>query len=103
MIISQEIKELIDQAPMVPIATVSTGGEPHLIVVGKVKGVRENDTLAFGVYKMEKTKQNIEANGLMQVVIAVREGGPKGYRLTGKAFVDGGVVLFKAEQSEKLL
>ncbi len=103
MIISQEIEELIEQAPMVPIATVSTIREPHLIVVGKVKEVRENDTLAFGVYKMEKTQQNIKANGLMQVIIAVRDGGPKGYRLTGKASVEDNLVLFKAEESEKLL
>jgi Predicted flavin-nucleotide-binding protein structurally related to pyridoxine 5''-phosphate oxidase len=103
MIISREIEELIELAPMVPIATVSASGEPHLIVVGKVKEVRENDTLAFGVYKMEKTQQNIKANGLMQVIIAVREGGAKGYRLTGKATIDGGLVLFKAEQSKKLL
>lgn len=33
MVISQEIKDLIEQAPMVPIATVSASGEPHLIVV----------------------------------------------------------------------
>lgn len=103
MVISQEIKDLIEQAPMVPIATVSASGEPHLIVVGKVKEVRESDTLTFGVYKMEKTQQNIKANGLMQVIIAVREGGSKGYRLSGKATVDGSLVLFKAEQSEKLL
>lgn len=103
MIISQEIKELIGQVPLVPLATVSDNGEPHLIVVGNVKEVRENDTLAFGVYKMEKTQQNIKANGLMQVIIAVRDGGPKGYRLTGKATVDGSLVLFTAEQSEKLL
>lgn len=44
MIISQEIKELIGQVPLVPIATVSDNGEPHLIVVGNVKEVRENDT-----------------------------------------------------------
>lgn len=103
MVINEEIRELIEQAPMVPIATVSASGEPHLIVVGKVKEVQENDTLAFGIYKMEKTQQNIKANGLMQVIIAVRDGGPKGYRLTGKASVDGNMVLFTAEQSEKLL
>lgn len=103
MIISQEIKELIEQAPVVPIATVSANGEPHLIVVGNVKEVRENDTLAFGVYKMEITQQNIKANGLMQVVIAVRDGGSKGYRLTGKASIENNLVLFKAEKSEKLL
>lgn len=103
MIIDQKMKELIEAAPMVPIATVSASGEPHLIVVGKVKEVRENDILAFGIYKMEKTQRNIKANGLMQVVIATREGGPKGYRLTGKASLDGSLVLFKAELSEKLL
>lgn len=103
MVISQEIKELIEQAPMVPITTVSASGEPHLIVVGKVKEVRGQDTLVFGVYKMEKTQQNIKANGLMQVIVAVRDGGPKGYRLTGNASVDDNLVLFIAEKSEKLL
>lgn len=103
MVITQEINELIEKAPMVPIATVSANGEPHLIVVGKVKEVRESETLVFGVYKMERTQQNLKANSLMQVIIAVREGGSKGYRLTGKASVEGNLVLFKAEHSEKLL
>lgn len=52
---------------------------------------------------MQTTQRNIRETGEMQVVIASREGGPKGYRLTGKAWVEGQQVLFKAESAEALL
>lgn len=103
MIITQEIKDLAAKAPFIPITTVSTQGEPHLIVVGKVAEIREEDVLGFGIYKMELTRQNIKENGLMQVIIASMEGGPKGFRLTGKACTDEKMVLFKAEKAEGLL
>lgn len=103
MVITNEIQELIPQAPIVPIVTVSSQGEPHLITVGQVKEVREGDTLIFGIYKMQKTQQNIQDTGTMQVLIATREGGAKGYRLTGKACIEGQQVLFKAENAEALL
>ncbi|MBO8169864.1 MAG: pyridoxamine 5'-phosphate oxidase family protein [Thermoanaerobacteraceae bacterium] len=103
MVITKKIQDLIQQAPIVPIVTVSSQGEPHLIVVGQVKEVREGDTLVFGIYKMQTTQRNIRETGEMQVVIASREGGPKGYRLTGKAWVEGQQVLFKAESAEALL
>lgn len=51
MVISTEIKDLIKHVPFVPITTVSEGGQPHLIVVGKVKEVRGEDVLVFGIYK----------------------------------------------------
>jgi hypothetical protein len=52
---------------------------------------------------MEITRQNIENNGKMQVLIATMEGGPKGFRLTGTASIEGKLVLFKAEKAEALL
>lgn len=103
MVITEEIKKMITEAPIVPIVTVSTQGEPHLIVVGQVKEIKENDVLAFGIYKMEKTQQNIQQTRLMQVAIASKTDGSKGFRLSGKASVEGKLVLFKAEKAEALL
>lgn len=39
----------------------------------------------------------------MQVVLASKADGPKGYRLTGTACIEGKEVLFKAEKAEALL
>jgi predicted pyridoxine 5'-phosphate oxidase superfamily flavin-nucleotide-binding protein len=103
MVITEEIKKLVAQAPLVPIVTVSSQGEPHLIVVGKVQEIREDDVLAFGIYKMHTTRKNIEDTGKMQVVIASLEGGPRGFRLTGKACLEEPLVLFKAETAAALL
>ncbi|WP_366921515.1 pyridoxamine 5'-phosphate oxidase family protein [Metallumcola ferriviriculae] len=103
MVITNDVKAVIEQAPFVPITTVSADGQPHLIVVGKVKEVRDDDILVFGIYKMETTQQNITDNGLMQVGIAATDDGPKGFRLSGKACVEGKEVLFKTEKVESLL
>ncbi|GAB6172230.1 pyridoxamine 5'-phosphate oxidase family protein [Paradesulfitobacterium aromaticivorans] len=103
MVITETIQQVIKEAPIVPIVTVSAQGEPHLIVVGQVKEIREDDVLAFGIYKMDKTQQNIQENGAMQVVIASKADGPKGYRLLGKASIKDKEVLFKAEAAEVLL
>lgn len=103
MVITDTIKNLAKQAPFVPITTVSMEGQPHLIVVGKVKEIREGNVLVFGVYKMETTQQNIIANSQMQVAIVSTADGPKGFRLSGTACVEGNEVLFKAEKAETLL
>lgn len=103
MVITDEIKKLAKEAPIVPITTVSAQGEPHLIVVSQVKEVKDGDVLAFGIYKMERTQQNIKETGSMQVVLASKVDGPKGYRLIGKAFIEGKEVLFKVEKAEALL
>lgn len=103
MVITDEIKKLATEAPIVPITTVSTQGDPHLIVVGQVKEVKDGDVLVFGIYKMKKTQQNIKETGAMQVVLASKTDGPKGYRLTGTACIEGKEVLFKAEKAQALL
>ena len=103
MVITKEIKELISKTQTVSIVTVSDEGEPHLIIVGKVAEVRDEDTLVFGIYKMEVTQQNIRDNGKMQVAIATMDGDPKGYRLSGLASIDEKQVLFKVEKVELLL
>ncbi|HVJ49715.1 pyridoxamine 5'-phosphate oxidase family protein [Desulfitobacterium sp.] len=103
MLITNDIKKVISEAPIVPIVTVSATGEPHLIVVGKVKEVKEDDILVFGIFKMEKTQQNIKETEVMQVALVSKTDGPKGYRLSGKACIEGQAVLFKAEKIEALI
>src|SRR5680860_1894714 len=99
MVITKKIKEVISKAPFIPITTVSLNGEPHMIVVGKVVEVRDEDILAFGIYKMEVTQQNIKDNGKMQVVIAKMEGGRKGFRLEVKVFIAEKLVMYEAEEA----
>lgn len=103
MVITEEIKDMVSKAPFIPIVTVSAQGDPHLIVVGKVAEIREGNVLVFGIYKMDITQQNIRSNGRMQVIIATTDGGPRGFRLTGKACIEEKLVLFKAEKAEALL
>ena len=93
MVITTEVKTLIEQVPFVPITTVSGDGTPHLIVVGKVAEVRDDDVLAFSIYKMETT----------QVILASTADGPKGYRLSGEACIEDNKVLFKAEKADSLM
>ena len=99
-VLTPEIKEVVGQAPFVPITTISGDGQPHLIVVGKVKEIRGNNTLVFGVYKMEKTRRNLAETGLMQVAAV---SGKKGYRLSGRARVEGEEVLLTVDKAESLL
>ena len=103
MVITDEIKQLIPQAPIVPIVTVSSQGQPHLITVGKAKEVQENDTLVFGIHKMEQTQRNMHDTGIMQVIIATREGGSRGFRLSGSGRVEGKQVFFEAREASALL
>lgn len=98
--LTPEIKEVITQSPFIPIATVSKEGQPHLIVVGKVKEIRSDDTLVFGIYKMVKTRENLAETGIMQAAAVV---GKKGYRFIGKAHAEEKEVILKVEKVEALL
>ena len=98
--LTPEIKEVITQSAFIPIATVSKDGQPHLIVVGKVKEIQGEDTLVFGVYKMVKTRQNLAETGIMQAVAVV---GKKGYRFSGKGTPGEKEVVLKVESVEPLL
>ncbi|HBX23227.1 MAG TPA: pyridoxamine 5'-phosphate oxidase family protein [Desulfotomaculum sp.] len=99
-ILTPEIKDVIGQTAFVAITTLSGGGQPHLIIVGKVKDIPDDNTLIFGVYKMEKTSRNLAETGLMQAAVV---SGKKGYRLSGKARVEGDKVFFTVENADPLL
>jgi predicted pyridoxine 5'-phosphate oxidase superfamily flavin-nucleotide-binding protein len=83
MVISEEVKNVIEKSAFLVLVTVNADGTPHPIVAGK--GTVEGDSVVFGVYKMEQTRKNIGTNSAAQVLGATLEGGPKGFRLTGTA------------------
>lgn len=100
IVLTPEVKKIIEESPFLALATISKAGQPHLIVVGKAKEVRDDNCLVFGVYKMNKTQENIAETGVMQVAAA---SGKSGYRLTGKACVKESDVIFLPEKVESLL
>lgn len=103
MILNDQMKACGKEAPFITLVTVSSTGNPHAIVVGQVKEMRDDDVIVFGIYKMETTQQNIKSNESMQVIFASVASGPKGYRLLGKACVVASELLFKVEKVESLM
>ncbi|BBB92584.1 MAG TPA: pyridoxamine 5'-phosphate oxidase family protein [Methylomusa anaerophila] len=98
--INSEIKDVILASPFIALASVSETGQPHLIVVGKVKEIRDDSHLVFGVYKMDVTRQNLSQTGDLQVVAV---SGKVGYRFTGKAVVQDSELVFSIHQVDTLL
>jgi len=99
-VLTPEVRKIITDSPYLALATISKAGQPHLIVVGKAKEIKDDNCLVFGVYKMNKTQENIAETGIMQVAAAA---GKAGYRLSGKACVKENEVIFLAEKIEALL
>lgn len=99
-ILTEEIKKNISESPFIALVSISNEGIPHLIVVGKVQEIKDENTLVFGVYKMDKTRKNISETGLLQVAAA---SGKSGYRFIGKAHVQENKILFSIETIESLL
>lgn len=100
VVLTPEVKKIITESPFLALATISKSGQPHLIVIGKAKEIKDDNCLVFGVYKMNKTQENISETGIMQVAAA---SGKSGYRLTGKACIKKSDVIFLAEKVESLL
>ena len=94
------VKEVILASPFITLLSVSNQGDPHLIVVGKVKQITEEGQLIFGIYKMEKTQANVLETGCLQ---AVAVSGKQGYRFTGKAIVENGELIFSIQTITALL
>lgn len=99
-ILSTEIKNTITTSPFLTLVSVSKGREPHTIVVGKAKEIKDDDTVVFGIYKMQKTRENLSQTGFLQVVAVA---GKSGYRLTGKASFTDSEIIFNVEIVESLL
>lgn len=98
--ITAEMKEVIAASPFIALTSVSEAGQPHLIVVGKVKEIKDDSHLVFGVYKMDITRKNLSQTDFLQ---AVAVSGKVGYRFTGKAVVQEDELIFLVQQVDTLL
>ncbi len=102
MAINEEVKSVIENSAFISLVTLGADGAPHLIVAGKGKVI--GDTVVFGIYKMEITQRNLTVNPNAWIAAATRiAGGPKGYRLAGKAAVKGNQLIFTPEKAESLI
>jgi uncharacterized protein len=101
MIINEGIKAVIEGSAFISLVTVGVDGAPHPIIAGK--GTVDGDTILFGIYKMETTQQNLASNKNAWVLAATKEGGPKGYRLTGTAEVKEKQLIFTPSKAEALI
>ncbi|NJD01028.1 MAG: pyridoxamine 5'-phosphate oxidase family protein [Ruminiclostridium sp.] len=99
-VLSADIKNTITSAPFLTLVTVSKDGEPHTIAVEKVREVKDDDILVFGIYKMQKTRENLSQNGFLQIAAV---SGKSGYRLTGRANFTDSEVIFSVKTAESLL
>ncbi|MFZ5646081.1 MAG: pyridoxamine 5'-phosphate oxidase family protein [Bacillota bacterium] len=99
-VLTDEMKEVISQSAFIPVTTVSGDGQPHLIVVGRVREILPEDTLVLGVYKMARTRQNLAETAVMQLAAVV---GKKGFRFSGKGRAEDDKVFFKVEKADPLL
>ncbi len=80
MKISNEVKELFQKMPFVPLATRGKEG-PHLIVLGQ-GFIIDDETLAFFGWRQSRTSGNIEENGVMQIIVVSKQKN-KGFRIEG--------------------
>jgi hypothetical protein len=101
MVISDDVKRVVEGSAFLSLVTVNQDGTPHPIVAGK--GEVSGDSVVFGIYKMETTQKNIASNHKAWVLAAVMDGGPKGYRLVGTASASGKQLIFTPEKAELLL
>jgi hypothetical protein len=83
MVINEEVKKVLEGSAFLTLVTINADGTPHPIIAGKGQVI--NDTVVFGIYKMEITQKNLMSNKNAWVVGATKAEGSKGYRLTGTA------------------
>ncbi|MDR2486204.1 MAG: pyridoxamine 5'-phosphate oxidase family protein [Treponema sp.] len=102
MIITEEVKQIVQGTAFLSLVTINPDGSPHPIIAGK--GEAAGDTVIFGIYKMEKTQANLLKNKNAWVVGATMTGGkPKGIRLTGTAEAQDKKLIFTAAKAESLI
>ncbi|HBE78963.1 MAG TPA: pyridoxamine 5'-phosphate oxidase family protein [Firmicutes bacterium] len=101
MVINEDVKKVIESSAFLSLVTVDEDGTPHPIITGK--GEVLNDKVVFGIYKMETTQKNLMANRNTWIVGATKDGGPKGYRLTGTAEAKDKQLIFTPAKVEALI
>jgi hypothetical protein len=101
MVITEEIKKIVEGAAVITLVTVNADGTPHPIIAGK--GAVEGDTVVFGIYKMVVTQENLTKNSNAWVVAGTREEKPQGCRLVGTAVAKEKQLIFTASKAEALI
>lgn len=101
MVLEEATKQVIEATPFLSLVTVGADGAAHPIITGRAQVV--GDTVVFGIYKMETTQKNLKSDNRAWVVAATKEGGPKGYRLSGTAQVQDKQLIFTPSTVEALI
>jgi predicted pyridoxine 5'-phosphate oxidase superfamily flavin-nucleotide-binding protein len=102
MVITEDVKQVVEGTAFLSLVTVNADGSPHPIIAGK--GEVAGDSVVFGIYKMEQTQKNLLSNKNALVVGATMVGGtPKGYRLTGTAEAKDKKLVFTVTKAEALI
>ena len=102
MVITDEMKQIVQGTAFLSLVTVNADGTPHPIVTGKAEAA--GGTLIFGIFKMEKTQENLLKNNNAWVVCAtITDRKPKGIRFTGTAETKDKKLVFTAAKAENLI
>ncbi|MDR2487751.1 MAG: pyridoxamine 5'-phosphate oxidase family protein [Clostridiales Family XIII bacterium] len=101
MKINDDMKKVLEGTAFLSLVTVGADGTPHPIIAGEGKVV--DDTIVFGIYKMEVTQKNLAADSRAWVVGATMDGGPHGYRFAGTAKATDKQLVFTPASSDVLI
>ncbi len=101
MKLSDETKAVLQDAPYLTLITSDKNGTPHPIIVGGKELMDEN--IVIGIYKMEKTQENLLENSKAWILAASVNNGPKGFRLCGTASVSGKKMIFVPDTVEAMI
>jgi general stress protein 26 len=101
MVITGEVKGIIEGAAVITLVTVNADGTPHPIIAGK--GEVDGDKVIFGIYKMIVTQENLKKNSNAWVVAGTIDQKPKGCRLSGTAVAEDKKLIFTASKAEELI
>jgi outer membrane autotransporter protein len=101
MVITEDIKGIIQGAAVITLVTVNADGTPHPIIAGR--GEVDGDKIVFGIYKMVVTQGNLKTNSNAWVVAGTKDQKPRGCRLTGTAVAQDKKLIFTATKAEELI
>jgi len=106
--ITQDMRDAVEQAKVIALATVSEAGEPNVIPIAYKKVLSDAELLLMDIF-MKKTKENIKVNSKVAVSVWYTDssGISKGYQFKGKARIeasgrvfDEGAKMVKAAEPE---
>jgi general stress protein 26 len=101
MVITEDIKGIIEGAAVITLVTVNADGTPHPIIAGK--GEVDGNKVIFGIYKMVVTQENLKKSSNAWVVAGTKDQKPRGCRLTGTALAQDKKLIFTASKAEELI